>query len=200
MPDPVARRPGAVRRFDPARVRVDPARLAAYRRGRAVQAGRLLGRTTPYDLKLPWLTLRADAPSVPGKGWIGFTSPSFVGMGQFETGEAMFAAFDLLFEKEEGSSYSIERPQVTISLQSPPAATMLCEIDLHAHDWAAGDPQFEIQGVNRQTMAVPEGHRETIMVLMRDFLSIRSAWIDGQKLSDRDGNWAFFEARITPID
>lgn len=188
------------RRFDPARVRIDPARVADWTRTRGRRAAQLLGRQTPYDLKTPWLTLRPDRPIVADKGWLDYTSPSSVGMGDFADGRYMFAAFDLIFQKQLPDAYSVERPQVAIRLTNPPSATMIAEIDLHAYDWPPGDPKFEIQANGQQFMTIPEGHRETIMVLMHDFVSIQSAWAEGKDFWDRDGNWAFFEARITAVD
>lgn len=186
--------------FDPKAMRVDPLRRAELLRTRAVRAAKLLGRATPYDLKTPWLTLRPDRPFVSDKGWISYTSPSFVGIGNFEDGDYMYAGFDLIFEKEEKSSYSIERPQLTINLRNPPAPLMLVELDIHTYDWPAGDPKFELHAKEHQTITISEGHRETIMFLMQDFASLQSAWADGPDFKDKDGNWAFFEARITPID
>ncbi len=188
------------KRFDPARMRIDPARIAQLRDTRAARIAQLLGRQTPYQLDAPWLTLRPDQPIVPGKGWVEYVSPSSVGMGQFADGSYMYAAFDLIFRKDMPSSYSVERPQVLIRLVDPPTTTMLIEVDLHCYDFPPGDPEFEVQAANHQVMTISEGHRETIMFVMRDFASIQSAWADGEKFWDRDGNWAFFEARISAID
>jgi hypothetical protein len=187
------------KRFDPKKVRIDQARNAELMRTRGARVTKLLGRTTPYDLKTPWLTLRPDRPSVPDKGWIEYTSPSSVGMGHFDDGDYMFAAFDLIFEKQESSGYSIERPQLAIYLKNPPSSLMLAEIDVFIYDWPSGDPKFELYAKEHQTITISEGHRETVMFLMQDFASLQSAWADGPDFKDKDGNWAFFEARITPI-
>lgn len=200
MPDARLLRTFTRKRFDPSRMRIDPARLAVLRDTRAARIAALLGSRKPYKLDTPWLTLRPDQPIVAGKGWVEYVSPSSVGMGQFADGSYMYAAFDLIFRKDMPSSYSVERPQVLIRLVDPPAATMLIEVDLHCYDFPPGDPEFEIQAANNQVMTISEGHRETIMFLMRDFASIQSAWGSGEKFWDRDGNWAFFEARITPVD
>lgn len=186
--------------FDTRKMRFDPVRQSELLRTRGARAAKLLGKLSPYDLKTPWLTLRPDRPLVADRGWIQYTSPSFVGMGQFENGEYMYAGFDLIFEKEEGDSYSIERPQLTINLKNPPAALMLVELDIHTYDWPAGNPKFELLAQSQQIITIAEGHRETIMFLMHDYASLRSAWADGADFKDKDGNWAFFEARITPID
>lgn len=76
------------------------------------------------------------------KGWIEYTSPSSVGMGHFDDGDYMFAAFDLIFEKQESSGYSIERPQLAIYLKNPPSSLMLAELDVFTYDWPSGDPKF----------------------------------------------------------
>jgi hypothetical protein len=186
--------------FDPRKMRVDPQRRAELLRTRGIRAAQLLGKTTPYDLKTPWLTLRPDRPFVADKGWIEYTSPSFVGMGQFEDGQYLYAGFDLIFEKEEKSAYSIERPQLTIHLKNTPSSLILVEMDIHTYDWPAGSPKFELIAKQHQTITIAEGHRETIMFLMQDFASLQSAWADGPDFKDKDGNWAFFEARMTPID
>lgn len=187
------------KRFDPRRVRIDRARAAELARTRAARIGDLIGRATPFDLPTQWLTLRPEQMFVAGKGSLEFTSPSSVGMGNFEDGEYMFAAFDLIFEKDLPSETSIERPSLAIRLVNPPAKTMLVELDIHAHDGPPGDPTFEIIANGKQVISVPEGQRETIMFLMQDTATIRSTWADGKEFWNKDGTWAFFEARISPV-
>ncbi|WP_395943268.1 hypothetical protein [Brevundimonas sp.] len=199
MPDPTILRSGT-RRFDPTKARIDRARQVELLRTRNLRAAGLLGRRTPYDLKPSWLTLRPDRPFAAGKGWLEYTSPSKVGVGNFEDGDYMFAAFDLIFEKDTPGGYSIERPAVTIQLMTPPSAIMLVEMDIHAHDWPPGDPRFEINAAAHQFIDIPDGHRDTVMFLMHDYASIQSAWAEGADFTNRDGGWGFFEARITPID
>lgn len=199
MPDSKHLRTFSRSRFDPRRMRIDRARTAELARTRAKRIGDLIGRATPMDLPMPWLTLRPDRPLVEGKGWIEFTSPSSVGKGNFEDGQYMYAAFDLIFQKDMPDSFSIERPGLSIFLENQPASTMLVEMDVHAHDFPPGDPTFEILAKAKQTMAIPDGHRETIMFLMDSGASIKSTWASGEKFWDKEGSWAFFEARITPI-
>ena len=97
-------------------MRLDPARKAELSRTRADRIAKALGRATPFDLEVPWLTLTPERPVVAGKGWLEYRNPTFIGMGQFEEGERMFAGFELIFAKEEPSSFEWARPQVAIRL------------------------------------------------------------------------------------
>ena len=78
---------------------------------------------------------------------------------------------------------------------------MLVELDVHAHDHPPSDPRFEIWAANNQTvtMTVPDGKSSEIAIVAHDFVAVQSAWADKGEFFDRDGNWAFFEARITPL-
>lgn len=94
---------------------------------------------------------------------------------------------------------SLERPGLSILLESLPASTMPVEMATHAHDFLPGDPTFEILTKARQTMAIPDGHRETIMFLMDSGASIKSTWARGERFWDKAESRASFAAQIAPI-
>lgn len=179
------RRTGVPAWASAASMRLDPARKAELSRTRADRIAEALGRATPFDLDVPWLTLTPDRPVVKSKGWLEYRNPTFIGMGRFEEGERMFAGFELIFAKEEPSSSEWARPQLTVRLVNPPAAKMLIEIDVHTHDNPPGDPRFEIWAANNQTitMTMPDEKRSEIATVAHDFVAVQSAWADKGEFS-----------------
>lgn len=150
------------------------------------------------DLKIPWLRLSPLRAEVEGKGRVGFHDPSFVG---FDTLE--LAAFDAAYEKKMPGGFEIVRGALGLTFESD-SVKSLVEIIVFAHTDDSGSPVFEIWADNgaMQTHQVKDAQAEVLTIVAHGsvWMRLKTPGATNANLIGTGGSWAFYEAKVTPLD